>query len=233
MFFLNRLFVILVILILVGLVRDLIVWPYQVNSNAMEPLLQKGDNTFVQKSAYNLTLPYFGTKLIEIEQPKTGDLIAFKSPSEDVETDEKKRVEFRRIVGVPGDVVTIVEGNHFINGRPIYKIDSTRLENKIESNEEILEPEAPEFTTEESLQQERHVRGYDFENGEVSEYTIEEGLYLVAVDNTAYFDTEEGILDYRVEYVFDKDILGKPVYIAYTIQNGSFMPNFQRTGKIK
>src|SRR3989344_2619138 len=71
--------------------------PFQVSGNSMHP-------TFIDKE-------YILTNLITLRfnKPKIGDVIVFKAP-----TDPDKDY-IKRVIGVPGDIVSIVNGNVYVN----------------------------------------------------------------------------------------------------------------------
>lgn len=99
------------------LIRSFLFQPFSMPSTSMEPALQPGDYLFVSKFAYgygpySLPLPIlpaqgrlFGT------EPRRGDIVAFKRPSDSGLVDYVKRV-----VGMPGDTVQMVDGTLRING---------------------------------------------------------------------------------------------------------------------
>lgn len=88
-----------VALVVVVVLRTFVVAPFQVVSVSMAPTLVVGDWLVVDKLAYR-------TKV-----PERGDVIVWKSSSEHQAHDFVKRV-----VGLPGDVVTEEEGRLSVNG---------------------------------------------------------------------------------------------------------------------
>ncbi len=79
------------------------------------PTLFKGDFIFVNKFAYGLRLPVLNDKILKIGEPKHGDVVVFRLPS-DPSVDYIKRV-----VGLPGDVVDYEDSSKHltINGQPV------------------------------------------------------------------------------------------------------------------
>ena len=98
--------VFLVVLVL----RSFLVEPFRIPSGSMMPTLLIGDFILVNKYAYGIRLPVADTKVIDIGQPKRGDVIVFRYP-EDPSTPFIKRV-----VGLPGDLVSYYDKTLFING---------------------------------------------------------------------------------------------------------------------
>lgn len=101
-----------VILLVFGL-RSFIVEPFKIPSGSMIPTLQVGDFILVNKFTYGIRLPVINKKIIDINQPKRGDVMVFRFP-EDPSLDYIKRV-----VGIPGDKVAYQNKRLTINGQPI------------------------------------------------------------------------------------------------------------------
>ena len=79
----------------------------------MIPTLQIGDFILVNKYTYGIRLPILNKKIIDINQPKRGDVMVFRYP-EDPSMDYIKRV-----VGLPDDMVAYQNKRLTINGQPV------------------------------------------------------------------------------------------------------------------
>jgi signal peptidase I len=103
------------ILLLVLVIRSFLFEPFRIPSESMMPTLFKGDFIFVNKFEYGLRLPVVNTKILKIGEPKHGDVVVFRLPS-DPSIDYIKRV-----VGLPGDVVEYEDSSKQlkINGQPV------------------------------------------------------------------------------------------------------------------
>jgi signal peptidase I len=106
-------------LLIALVVRTFAYEPFNIPSGSMIPTLLIGDYLFVSKFSYGYSrysLP-FGLPLFEgriwFTAPKLGDVVVFKLPS-DTSTDYIKRV-----VGLPGDKIQVVNGILNINGTPV------------------------------------------------------------------------------------------------------------------
>jgi len=67
----------------------------------MEPTLHHGQYLMVNKLAYKLG------------EPQRGYIVVFRSPQ------EPRKALIKRVVGLPGDEITIVSGQVYINGEPL------------------------------------------------------------------------------------------------------------------
>jgi len=76
----------------------------RIESISMQPTLHAGDYVIVNKLAYKL------------DAPDRGDVIIFHYPP-----DPKREPYIKRIIGLPGDTVTVANGQVLINGTPIYE----------------------------------------------------------------------------------------------------------------
>ena len=108
-------------LIIAVLLRSLFFQPFYIPSSSMEPTLLVGDRLFVSKYAYGYSKhsfpfspPIFNKRLFA-NSPKRGDLVVFKTPS-DNRTDYIKR-----LIGLPGDSIQFLNGDIFINKKKIHR----------------------------------------------------------------------------------------------------------------
>ena len=124
-------------LIIAIFIRSLILQPFYIPSSSMEPTLLVGDRIFVTKYNYGFSKhsfpfsPNITNKRYFFSSPKRGDLVVFKTPS-DNRTDYIKR-----LIGLPGDEIQFIEGNIFINGKKI-KREIQNLETKVYCGNFIL-----------------------------------------------------------------------------------------------
>lgn len=99
-----------VAIVLALFIRTFIVQAFKIPSGSMQPTLQIGDHILVNKFIYGVKLPFVGTTIIPIAEPKREDIIVFKFP-EDPDKDFIKRV-----VGVAGDTVEMRDKRLYVNG---------------------------------------------------------------------------------------------------------------------
>jgi signal peptidase I len=100
-------------LLIALVIRTLIVEPYRIPSGSMLPTLQIGDQVFVNKFIYGVRIPFANVvPFVIVRAPARGDVIVFENPL-------NSSVDYiKRVVGVPGDTVEVIEGVIHINGQP-------------------------------------------------------------------------------------------------------------------
>ncbi len=101
------------VLLFVLVIRSFVFEPFRIPSGSMMPTLLEGDFIFVKKYAYGLRLPVTETKIVETGEPKRGDVIVFRLPSD-------PSVNYiKRVIGLPGDTVVYERHRLTINGEPV------------------------------------------------------------------------------------------------------------------
>lgn len=78
---------------------------FRIEGDSMEPTMHEGQYVIISKLAYR-----FG-------QPQRGDIIVFISPRDAQRGSERDFI--KRIVGLPGETVSIADGQVFINDQPL------------------------------------------------------------------------------------------------------------------
>ncbi len=109
--------------LLVTLVLRVIVFqPFTIPSDSMEPLLLKGDYLVIWKWSYGWSRysipfdpPLFHGRLFG-RTPRRGAVVVFKHAMGGYRTDYIKRV-----IGLPGDRVQVIDSRLFINGAPVMR----------------------------------------------------------------------------------------------------------------
>ncbi len=97
------------VLAIVLVLRSFLVEPFQIPSGSMLPTLEVGDFILVNKFSYGLRLPVAGTKVVELGDPKRGDVVVFKFPK------DGKTNYIKRVVGEPGDKIRYQDKQLFVN----------------------------------------------------------------------------------------------------------------------
>jgi signal peptidase I len=104
-------------LLLAGVIRTLFFQPFWIPSGSMKPTLLIGDFLFVNKMAYGYSrhscpfslCPFSGRILAS--EPERGDVVVFKHPGNGTDY-------IKRLIGLPGDTVQMIDGILYINGEP-------------------------------------------------------------------------------------------------------------------
>jgi len=92
----------IVIAVIIAVIILQFLKPTVVRETSMLPTLQENNFLFLSKQAY-----FFG-------DPKRGDIIVFHT---DLKTAEgKEKLLIKRVIGLPGDVINITDGQVIING---------------------------------------------------------------------------------------------------------------------
>lgn len=101
------------VILFVFVLRSFVVEPFRIPSGSMLPTLQSGDLILVNKFTYGIRLPVVDTKVIDINDPKRGDIMVFRYPPD-------PKVDFiKRVIGLPGDEVAYVNKRLYVNGTEV------------------------------------------------------------------------------------------------------------------
>ena len=178
----------------------------------MEPNLLVGDRLFVTKYSYGYSKhsfpfspPFFKGRILT-KEPKRGDVVVFKTPS-DNRTDYIKR-----LVGLPGDRIQFIESNLYINNSEV-------LKSRISKTDVIFcgKKKIDVFTFEELLSSEKkHNTVYlkDFSYKNTDAYTVPEDHYFFLGDNRDC--SKDSRFLSSVGYVHKDNLVGKAQFIFFS-----------------
>ncbi len=96
--------------------------PFVVRSASMKPGLKIGELVMENRLAYGLRLPWSTTLLFRWDTPSRGDVVVFRTP----EVEER---QVKRVIGLPGETVSIDGGVIRIEGVPVVATFLGRFEN--------------------------------------------------------------------------------------------------------
>ena len=102
---------------LVLVLRSFVLEPFQIPSKSMVPTLKVGDFIVVNKWTYGLRLPVLRNKFFDVGSPQRGDVVVFFPPHE-------SRYFIKRLVGLPGDKIRLINGTLFVNNEMIKQTKS-------------------------------------------------------------------------------------------------------------
>ena len=200
------------VLFIVMLIRSFIVEPYKIPSGSMIPTLKIGDFILVNKFSYGLRLPVIGTTIYNVGVPKFGDVMVFKQPG-------KENINFiKRVIGVPGDIISYKNKKFYINGVAIEKeLLADNQDNKITLFNECYGDSCHYIQT----------NNNKFNSAAEGIWKVPANMYFVAGDN------RDNSHDSRFwGFVPDKNIVGKAFYIWMNWQGFSSLPSFSNNGVI-
>ena len=204
-------------LIIALIIRTFLFQPFNIPSGSMKETLLVGDYLFVSKYTYGYSRysipfspPLFSGRIWSGD-PARGDVVVFRLPKDDT-TDYIKRV-----IGLPGDKIQMVEGVLHINGEPV----------KRERIEDFVENEEGGRTTRVKRWRETLPNGVSYTTLDL----IDNGFY----DNTPVYDvppdhyfmmgdnrdnsTDSRVLS-QVGYVPLQNVVGKAQIIFFSIEEG-------------
>jgi len=214
-------------LIIALLIRIFLFQPFNIPSGSMEPTLLVGDYLFVSKYEYGLSKhsfplspPLFEGRVFA-SKPERGDISVFKLPT-DNRTDYIKRV-----VGLPGDRIQMIEGALYINGQPVQReriedlveVDNLGNRRRIVQYRETLDNGVSYITHDLSDRSSK-------DNTEV--FVVPEGRYFLMGDNR---DNSTDSRFKQVGYVPFENFVGKAEVIFFSTDGSSGWMKFWRWGQ--
>jgi signal peptidase I len=101
------------VILVVLLIRSFLFEPFRIPSDSMMPTLLDGDFIFVNKFSYGLRMPVVNSKIVPVGEPKRGDVIVFRLPS------DPSINYIKRLIGLPGDHISVQNDQLYINGTPV------------------------------------------------------------------------------------------------------------------
>jgi signal peptidase I len=82
-----------------------------VPTGSMNPTILEGDRVLIDKLVFGLRIPFTRVHLTAGADPQRGDIVVFDSPADGTSL-------VKRVIGVPGDVVSLAGDRLTVNGRP-------------------------------------------------------------------------------------------------------------------
>jgi signal peptidase I len=180
-----------------------VVQAFKIPSPSMEPTLLIGDHVFVNKFIFGGRGAWY-EKVLPYRPVRRGDVIVFKFPFED------HPHYVKRVIGLPGDRVRIINGDVYVNGsrlnEPYVAHDPTYEdpfgENFPPVNRDIIEIAARREWADQILD---HVQG--------GEIVVPPDHYFVLGDN------RDRSLDSRYWGFVDREaIMGRPILIYWSVE---------------
>jgi signal peptidase I len=200
------------ILFAVLLLRSFLYEPFQIPTGSMIPTLNVGDFIVVNKYAYGVRLPVTGTKVINIGEPKRGDIMVFIPPHD-------PNYFIKRVIGMPGDHVRYSDKIIYINGEALLQDNPVLLEEQgIIHSQEAIGGVTHDIYTAAS---QRFNRAYEWMPAEG--IIIPQGHYFMMGDN------RDNSSDSRTWGPVSEDkIVGKAVAVWMHKEPGLALPTFSQ-----
>jgi len=98
-----------------GFMRPFVVEAFKIPSASMQDTLLIGDRILVAKFIYGIKVPFTKMHILDFHKPEVGDIFVFKPPP----AAGKTQNFIKRIVGLPGDVIEIRNGELYRNGKAV------------------------------------------------------------------------------------------------------------------
>jgi len=173
----NKNFLISIVIVLAFLILFLGTFrTYLVMGASDAPTFLSGDKVIINRSAYDITLPFSNLKFIPVGQPERGDMVLCK-----VEQNDQGYFWLKRIIGLPGDTIELRQNKIYINKIPL------RYEFLAKESFKTIEDDVTgEYIARESGLGLQHIITFSNKHGLLANYgpiVIKQGHYFVLGDN--------------------------------------------------
>jgi len=99
--------------VLALIIRSFVLQAFQIPSGSMIPTFLEGDRVLVTKFTYGIRNPFNNKIWVEVGQPQRWDVVVFIYPQ------DPKKDFVKRVVGLPGETISMVNGQIYINGQKV------------------------------------------------------------------------------------------------------------------
>ena len=203
----------LIFILLMSVFRSAVADWYTVPTGSMQPTIQEGDRIVVNKMAYDLRLPFTDVTLFSLDTPQRGEIVVFESKAADLRL-------IKRVVGLPGDVVSMTDEVLEINGQQLSYLPLSKI--TLQQGSSVV------TTATEMLGAIQHKVNIDNNASNrlssFSTITVPAGHYLVLGDNRRHS------ADSRVYgFVPHNELRGKATAIAFSVDyDNYYLPRSDR-----
>jgi len=195
-------------------VRTFAYEPFNIPSASMYPTLLEGDYLFVSKFSYGyskhslpFSLPLISDR-IWFTEPERGDVAVFKLPS-DNSTDYIKR-----IVGLPGDRIQVLDGILHINGDPVQRVNVDDFVDENRFGEFVRRTQYREILPNGVAHNILEISDNDRMDNTVI-YTVPEGHYFGMGDNRD--QSQDSRFLSRVGFIPKENLVGRAEFIFFSV----------------
>lgn len=203
------------VLLVVLVLRSFVVEPFQIPSGSMIPTLEVGDFILVNKFSYGLRLPVVGTKVVDVGEPKRGDVMVFFPPDD-------KRYFIKRVIGLPGDEIRVVNNVLYINGTKVPQVPAALDYLELEPGFKVVREQLGEHGYLVRMRRRASEYGVNFHA------RVPSGHYFMMGDNrdNSYDSRAWGPIP-------EQNIVGKAFLVWMHWEDFFSLPSFDRVGRIQ
>jgi len=200
------------------LIRTFIAEPFNIPSGSMKPNLLVGDFLFVSKWSYGyskhsfpFSIPLISGKIFG-NLPERGDVAVFKTPS------DNRTNYIKRVIGLPGDKIKIINGQIFINNKLILR---KKINDFIDKD---YNGNTKRFRKYKEYFYDLEIDVLDImDNGIVDNtnlYEVPKKHFFVMGDNRD--NSQDSRFLNRIGYVPVENLVGKAQFIFFSLENSRF-----------
>jgi signal peptidase I len=199
-------------LIIAGIIRSLIIQPFYIPSSSMEPTMLVGDRLFVTKYSYGYSKhsfpfsPQIFKGRIFSSTPRAGDVVVFKTPS-DNRTDYIKR-----LIGLPGDKIQFIDGDLYLNNNQILKSRIAKFDIIYCGYETLSVNTFKEKLPNGKVHNAVYLKNYSYQNSDI--FIVPEKHYFFLGDNRDCSKDSRYLSS--VGYVHEDNLVGKAQFIFFS-----------------
>jgi signal peptidase I len=204
--------VFVLMLLVVSSLRSALADWNDVPTGSMKPTIQEGDRVVVNKLAYDLKVPFTTIEIAKWADPKRGDIVVLFSPVDGVRL-------VKRVVALPGDQVSAIENQLYVNGK---KMPTSAPTGPFTDDEQGLT-----FIADETLAGHTHKVMYTPQVPALRSFgpiVVPAGKYFVMGDN------RDNSNDSRfIGFIDRRRIVGRALAVAFSLdRNHHWTPRFNR-----
>jgi len=211
-------------LIIALVIRTFLFQPFNIPSGSMIPTLLVGDYLFVSKYSYGYThysLPLspdlFSGRIPGTWLPERGDVVVFRLPRDD-------SIDYiKRVVGLPGDRIQMIDGVLNINGTPIKREYIDEVSINRDGDRDVADSNNEVKRYRETLPNGVSYIAYYYPRPSMYDdtpvYTVPPGKYFMMGDNRD--NSADSRVEGEVGYVPFENIIGKAQIVFFSIGGGA------------
>ncbi|MCB2113800.1 MAG: signal peptidase I [Parvularculaceae bacterium] len=197
--------------------RIVIFQPFNIPSGSMKPTLQVGDFLFVSKPTYGysraslvypLTRMDVHGRILSSSGPKRGDVVVFKARK------DGNKDYIKRVIGMPGDRIDMVNGVLHINGEPVKKEFIGMVDDDCDQFRQVQAPQYRETLPNGVSYIVQECAGDEGNLDSTGTYHVPAGHYFMMGDNR---DRSQDSRTPQVLYVPAEDIVGRAERIFFSV----------------